>query len=233
MKKRLFLLLVLASIFVMCACKPGIPSGEVSSQPSTEGLLTPIQVIAPFNIYEDDAQATKNVNVTLQNSYKLIRDMDTDDYPYERRYLYMSSGYGYIDIVPEILEADMQGRAMLYTARTNFSGFFKRVSEYLGKETTHSSFVRWRGELEMPADARDTERPEHIWVDILIRADDKIIGFAVLEIVDWVENGKLVEGGYTIEDRYTEYYPLIDGQFQEISEDFVWQRIEQYHKYAE
>jgi hypothetical protein len=35
------------------------------------------------------------------------------------------------------------------------------------------------------------------------------------------------------EKETTLYYPLIDGQFQEISEDFVWQPIAQYHKYAE
>ena len=70
-------------------------------------------------------------------------------------------------------------------------------------------------------------------MDILIKADGKVVGFAVLEIVDWIWNGTHRKNAYAIEDRYTEYYPLIDGQFQEVTEEFAWQRIEQYHRYAE
>lgn len=228
MKKLICILLVLTMMLSINGCKPS-PSGEELYAQATEQPAPLIRIIAPLDI----AQTNSNVILTVRDGYKLIQDMNSDDYPYKRYYDHISGSWWCIDIVPILLEDDLQNRTMSYTAKTNYCGFFKgAANEYLGKETTHDTFVRWLGEHSMPEGEKDTEKPEHIWVDILIKADDKIVGFAVVEIVTMVLDGVTHEYGYMVDDRYTEYYPLIDGQFQEIDEEFVWQRIEQYHIYA-
>ena len=231
MKQLLSLLLVLAAGLGLCACRADM-SGAAPSIP-TEEQPKALQIIAPVDIYEGNAQAAGNVNLTVQEDYKLIQDMDSDDYPYKRHYEYLTSRWWNICITPIVLEDGIKDRTMAYTMKTNFSGFFNNFKEYQGKEISVEKFTNWCGPMDMPVDIQETEQPEHIWVDILIKADDHIVGFAVVEIVDWVRDGQLVEDGYTVADRYTEYYPLVDGQFQEVDEAVVWQRIEQYHKYAD
>lgn len=232
MKRLIAFSLLVSFCITLCACKPDLSDGELSSQP-TEIPGPAIEVLAPVDIYEGNAPEGSNVILTVRDGYKLIQDMNSDDYPYKRYYDHISGSWWCIDIVPILQETDLQNRTMSYTAKTNYCGFFKgAANEYLGKETTHDTFVRWLGEHSMPEGEKDTEKPEHIWVDILIKADDKIVGFAVVEIVTMVLDGVTHEDGYMVDDRYTEYYPLIDGQFQEIDEEFVWQRIEQYHIYA-
>ena len=232
MKRLLSLLLILAVGIGLCACRADMTDANPTTQP-TEEQLKAIQIIAPFDIYQADSQAAGNVQLSVQEGYKLIQDINSDDYPYKRYHDPYSSGWGWIDIVPMLLEADMQNRTMLYTAKTNYSGFYEGVSNYVGSEATDDVSIRWRLKDTLLSGSTSSERPEHIWVDILIQADGNIVGFAVLEIVDWIYNGNKLTDAYTIEDRYTEYYPLIDGQFQEIDEAFVWQRVEQYHQYAE
>ena len=232
MKRLALWILILALAFSLCACKSSTSGSQVSSQP-TETSTPAIEILAPLDIYGGNTPAGSNVNLTVQEGYKLIQDMNSDEYPYKRYFDPYSSRWGWIEIVPMLQEADMQNRTMLYTTKTNYSGFYKGVSEYIGPETTDDEFVRWRLHQTLLSGSDSNERPEHIWVDILIRADGNIVGFAVLELVDWIYNGNKLTDAYTIEDRYTEYYPLINGQFQDIDEDFVWQRIEQYHKFAE
>lgn len=233
MKRVLTYLLIMTLAFTMCACRTDLAGNlaQPETEPSTVTQPQPIQIIAPFDIYEADPQAAGNVQMMIHEGYKLIQDMGTDEYPYCHSYNLHTGAYGFIAIVPILLEADMQNCSMSYKAKTNLSGFFTSSFDYIGKEAAHERYFYWRGENAMPEQIRDTEKPEHIWVDILIKADDHIVGFAVLEIVPW--DMFVSEYSYTIEDRYTEYYTLIGGQFQEVDEDFVWQRIEQYHKYAQ
>ena len=64
-----------------------------------------------------------------------------------------------------------------------------------------------------------------IYVDLVIRADTHIIGYAIFEIVP-------VEGwdglAYTGMLVYSAYYPMVDGQFQAVTEAFVLQEIENF-----
>lgn len=64
-----------------------------------------------------------------------------------------------------------------------------------------------------------------IYVDLIIKADENIIGYAIFAIVP-------VEGwdgnAYTGMLVHSVYYPMVDGQFQAINEAFVWQEIADY-----
>ena len=253
MKRLVCFCILLALLTSLCACKSSINgTQQLASEPSV-GVVVPtqtqepaessepteaptedpfryIQIIAPVDIYEGNAPEDSNIMLTVQEGYKLIQDMNSDDYPYGRYYAPLSSGFGAIEIVPIILEEKFQVKNTSFTARTNFSAFVTLSSGYrvLGQETTHPTYVSWRGD-----EHGNAEKPDHIWIDVLMRAAGKIFGLAVLEIVTMEINGVTYENGYMVADRYTEFYPLVDGKFQEIDEEFVWQRAEQYHKFAE
>lgn len=62
-----------------------------------------------------------------------------------------------------------------------------------------------------------------IYVDLIIKADTHIIGYAIFEIIP------LGDGlAYTGMLVHSVYYPMVNGQFQTITEDFVRQEIESY-----
>ena len=246
MKQLLSLVLLFAIVLGIGGCRASTydaelsaPSGENPSteptepsvEPTTEALPQGIQIIAPLDIYEGDTEAAGDVNLTVQEGYTLIQSVETDDYRYNRYYNINSGAYGVMAIVPIVLEPIIQNCTLTYTAKTNFSGFYSRSPlTYKGKTDESKSGFNWRGSDVGPEEVKAEVRPEHIWVDIIIRANGNIVGFAVLEIVDWPGMG---ENCYMLADGYTECYRLIDSRFQTIDEEFVWQRIEQYHKYAE
>ena len=249
MKKWISIIALLAIVFSLFGCQTSIygpelsdpPTEEPSTNPSTAPTEAPtapptepafqgIQIIAPFDICEN-APEEDNIHLIVQEGYKLIQSVETDEYRYSRYYNLKSGAYGFIEIVPIVLEPIIQSGSLTYTAKTNFSGFYSqsRVT-YIGKTDESKHGFSWRGSNVGPEEVRAEERPEHIWVDIVIRANGNIVGFAVLEIVDWPGMG---EDCYMLVDSYSECYQLVNGRFQTIDEDFVWQRIEQYHQYAE
>ena len=234
MKKTVLWTLVFVLAFSLCACHVHTADLDLGTEP-TEYLPPAMQIIAPVDIYAGNPPENRRIDLTIQEGYKLIQDMDSDDYPYKRHYEYLSNSNFCICIRPMLLESDLENFTMSYTIRTNYSGLFNSNFKYLGKEEVVDKAVLWCGILQVPEVFRDLSKPDHIWVDILIKADDKVVGFAVVEIVDWHTDCYLKDHGgcYTVADRYSEYYPLVDGQLQDIDLKFVLQRIEQYHKFAE
>ena len=242
MKNLLTVILLFAIVLGIWGCRASTyysgvsaPSTEPTepSAPteSTEDPFQYIQIVAPVDIYEGNTPEGSNVLLTVQEDYKLIQDVTSEEYRYNRYYNVHSGAYGFIEIVPIVLEPIIQSGSLTYTAKTNFSGFYSqsRVT-YIGKTDESKHGFSWRGSNVGPEEVKAEERPEHIWVDIVIRANGNIVGFAVLEIVDWPGMG---EDCYMLVDSYSECYQLVNGRFQTIDEDFVWQRIEQYHQYAE
>ena len=242
MKQLLSLVLLFAIVLGIWGCRAStyysgvsVPSTEPTepSVPteSTEDPFQYIQIVAPVDIYEGNTPEGSNVLLTVQEDYKLIQDVTSEEYRYNRYYNVHSGAYGYISIVPIVLEPIIKSCSLQYTARTNFAGFYSaNPLTYIGKTDESQYGFNWRGENVGPEEVRAEERPEHIWIDVLIRANGNIVGFAVLEIVDWPGQGEYC---YMLIDSYTEFYPLINSRFQPIDEEFAWQRIEQYHKYAE
>ena len=207
------------------------PTEPSAPTESTEDPFQYIQIIAPVDIFEGNLPEDSNILLTVQEGYKLIQSVETDEYRYSRYYDIFSGAYGFIDIVPIVLEPIIKNGNLTYTAKTNFSGFYSRSPiTYKGKTDESKYGFEWRGSNTGPEEVKAEERPEHIWVDIVIRANGNIVGIAVLEIVDWPGRG---EDCYMLIDAYSECYHLVNGRFQPIDEDFVWQRIEQYHKFAE
>lgn len=64
------------------------------------------------------------------------------------------------------------------------------------------------------------ERDGGIFADVIIRADDHIIGYAVVRMV------KVPDTVFYAATRLAcEYYPMVDGEFQEITEEYIDQQI--------
>ena len=197
MKNLLTVILLFAIVLGIWGCRASTyysgvsaPSTEPTepSAPteSTEDPFQYIQIVAPVDIYEGNTPEGSNVLLTVQEDYKLIQDVTSEEYRYNRYYNVHSGAYGFIEIVPIVLEPIIQSGSLTYTAKTNFSGFYSqsRVT-YIGKTDESKHVFSWRGSNAGPEEVRAEERPEHIWVDIVIRANGNIVGFAVLEIVDW------------------------------------------------
>lgn len=72
----------------------------------------------------------------------------------------------------------------------------------------------------------DTDRA---FVDIVIRADGHIVGFAVIEICDMDVENRFV---YNTRMLKSISFPQVDGHFQKISEKYVKEQIQLIHDYA-
>lgn len=76
-----------------------------------------------------------------------------------------------------------------------------------------------------------TEKIGHcgrFYVNVLILADDRIVGYGIIDFAFYSIEGVMpsfVTDGFT-----TICFPLIDGKFQDVSEEYVWEQIEEYKR---
>ena len=225
----------LISVFLMLTFFLG--ACRASGGDAAADLAEPkLRITAPFDFLADTPELTADLDMNIVDDYALIIDPHEGTSRHSLYYASHSSGYGYITIFPEIMETDIQNRVLAYETRTNFGGLFSTYKLiYAGKHTAFDSFILWCGDSDVPEEDR-VKRPERCWIDLVVKVDETVVGMVVLEIVDWYAEF-YQEGtapyGMTIEYKYSEYYPLVDGQPQNITEDFAWQRVEAYHQYEE
>lgn len=222
-----FLILTL----LLCACRA---SGDDAAADLAEPKL---RITAPFDFLADTPELTADLDMNIVDKYALIMDINSEEYRYNLFYQIHSGGYRYVTIVPEIVEPELKEKAIAYEVKTNFGGLFTdtKVSAYAGNYLSVDSFFVWRGADGIPSEYR-MERPDRSWIDMVVKEGDAAVGIIVLEIVDWYDLVHM-DGespcGLTVEYKYSEYYPLVDDQPQNITEDFAWQRVEAYHQYEE
>ena len=217
--------------FFLGACRA---SGDDAAADLAEPKL---RITAPFDFLADTPELAADLDMNIVDEYSMIMDLNSEEYRYNLFYQIHSGGYRYVTIVPEIVEPELKEKAIAYEVKTNFGGLFTdtKVSAYAGSYLSVDSFFVWRGADGIPSEYR-MERPDRSWIDMVVKEGDVAVGIIVLEIVDWYEpwyaEGKRPHG-LTVEYKYSEYYPLVDGQPQNITEDFAWQRVEAYHQYEE
>lgn len=144
-------------------------------------------------------------------------------------------------ITPVVSEDDLQDYRITFEVSTEYGllvGNYHNREKYksyadaeMGKRANieNGETLYWEGhELNPDGESRykGIEPGENtIYVELIIKADKHIIGYAIFEIVPvdgWGENA------YTAVLVHSVYYPIVDGQFQTISEEFVRQEIENY-----
>lgn len=177
-----------------------------------------------FSEYPEIAEGT--VIHLLDGKYPTATCESTPPYPMNE-YAYGSETQPHIQIYPHISYGlGVNDGQLTYEYRTNYSGFFDK-DLFLGDECVLDSSAYWKGVFDLPEDAQaNREKPEHIWVDVIIRSRDHIVGFAVFEIVPLED----VNEGYTVNYHYSEVYDFVDGRFQSVPLAFVTARIEACHR---
>lgn len=230
---RLFSLLLIL-ILLLGACRS---AGDINGTASSEPAESKLRITAAFDFLAASPELTTDLDMNIVDDYSLILDLNSAEYRHNLFYQIHSGGYRYVTIVPEIVEKELEEKAITYEVRTNYGGLFtdQKTSAYVGNCVTVDRSVVWRGADGIPAEDR-MERPDRSWIDMVVKESGVAVGVVVLEIVDWYLDD-VAEGkepcGLTIEYKYSEYYPVVNGQMQNITEDFAWQRIEAYHQYEE
>ena len=239
MKKTIFLCFLLIPVLLMSACHfsemPNTdPSSEPKGPPSSEPDPPAIQITAPYDFLASQHELTADLEIHTVEGYALtVKPQDT---PYRIHYAYMSDMYSRITVAPDILEAALAGKEFTYISQTNFGGLFDSEQptsgHYQGQRAECEFGVVWRGPMAISA-IEDKTQPPRCWLDMLVIADDAIVGILVYELVEWTgEYGEEYEP-YTVELCYSECYLTKDGEVQDITEAFALQRIELYHQYEE
>ena len=101
---------------------------------------------------------------------------------------------------------------------TNISVSSYLLATFVGNGNT----AVWRGTSVMDGDALQTG--ETVYVEFIARAGEHIVGFALAQILPSTGNMHLTQ--YTVEILGATAYPLVDGEFQQVTEDDVSQQIQ-------
>ena len=109
-------------------------------------------------------------------------------------------------------------------------------ARYLGDHFTipNNKTIYWRATGHLFDDEKreiqyielDTDR---VFVDVVVRADDHIVGFAVIEICDMGVENRCI---YNTKLMKSVSFPQVDGRFQKISEKYVKEQIRLIHDNA-
>ena len=97
------------------------------------------------------------------------------------------------------------------------------VSSYLPATfVENGNTAVWRGTSVMDGDALQTG--ETVYVEFIARAGEHIVGFALAQVLPSTENMHLTQ--YTVEILGGAVYPLVNGEFQNVTEEYAQQQIE-------
>ena len=238
-----YLLLVLAFVLVLLSACHAVDDGSApsiaGSVPTTVPTSMPtepapivLQIIAPDNSLEDYYVANYIAEMQIEEGYCLLENRSPKGYDYYDPNTLNNYGWS-LQMLPGLLEESLIDMSIHYAARTNYGGFYTGITlkdeYYVGNQATFLKAIQWTGPFSLPATVPGQEKPDRVWLDLVVYAEDSVVGMIVFELVPY--NGK--EHTFTAAYRYSEYYPQVDGQFQEISEESAWQRIDAYHSFAE
>ena len=207
------------------------PDPSVAPNP----VQTTIIVTAPYDISIASPDTYGDTMLCVQDGYQFLEFITEKHEDYNAKYLYYypnSSYYSEILIWAAVTDADIQFMPLTYEARTNYGALYNYTAKYYldryeGQEAQYVHYVNWQQKHSGSEPVRE-EQPDHVWIDVVARANGCIVGFMVLEIIPWPER----PDGFTVRYCYSEGYLMQDGHYQNITEEFVNARIEAYHNYA-
>lgn len=68
------------------------------------------------------------------------------------------------------------------------------------------------------------------YADIIIYADDQIVGYGIIDFVFYNPEGEGLLPSFVTNGFMTVSFPLVDGEYQDVSEEYVWKQIEEYKR---
>lgn len=165
--------------------------------------------------------------------YALI---EGDDFPYVPVWGPFFGWTGALNGIPFaflIEEEDLEGHTITFEISTNCGELHSSAKQdyaLLGKETQihNGDTVHWRGyEVYKEHGGTDEtweqtlERLGGVYVDIIIKADGNIIGFAIFELLCTTPDA----GVFSPQMCASVYYPKVDGEFQAVTDEYVSQQM--------
>lgn len=152
-----------------------------------------------------------------------------------------------IPVLLWIQEPELSEHEITFQLRTNYGELYDRTyvsrdvfhdpnamvvnkDAFLGKQTTlhNKALFYWEGyelldmcEGRTIGDVMDEIGP--VYVEVIIRADEAIIGYAVFEMYSMDDK----EPAFMVRLKANTFYPKVDGQFQNVTEDYVCKAMEE------
>lgn len=198
-------------------------------------------VTAPgiLKAYAYEMKGSDKIDITEMEGMELVDDSIPS---YMAIYCpFMSVARGVV-ITPVVAEESLKDAEITYEVTANYGELYgdfysekytggnkiqaTREEAFLGKQASIKNWetIYWEGKELLGEDS--VALTEKVYVDMIIKADGNIVGYGIFEMDPWVEDGMVV--GLTGHLKHTVFYPLVDGEYQEITADYVGQQIAEY-----
>ena len=137
-----------------------------------------------------------------------------DPYPHQRKWSGRFSG---TNICVKVDESLYPGKTITYRTSTNYGRiiFLYNFGSSPPQPLENKKHYAWSGHLLSEGPDEVLNRDGAIFVDVVIYADESIIGYGIFEI------GGDSEGWLAMMRTEAVLFPMIDGQLQEVPEEYV------------
>ena len=141
-----------------------------------------------------------------------------DPYPHQRKWSGRFSG---TNICVKVDESLYPGKTITYRTSTNYGRiiFLYNFGSSPPQPLENKKHYAWSGHLLSEGPDEVLNRDGAIFVDVVIYADESIIGYGIFEI------GGDSEGWLAMMRTEAVLFPMIDGQLQEVSEEYVAEKL--------
>lgn len=223
-----------------CAIAVAILVTALAFWPAQDGTEKPAIIAMPgiIQAYACEASDPENGIVGIQHGLNIGANatQNTVLYPY----MYSSAGLG---VTLKVEEEALQEHQISFDISCNSGALFIQERLYPSTERYAYDMVDcgqnhtirngetffWRRELPEdclldPEFSLQTmlEEQNGLFLQVIIRADGNIVGFAVFEMICMDQSMEF----YGVTMRESVYYPKVDGQFQPITEEYVQEQIQ-------
>lgn len=215
---------------------PTVTTAPPPTEPENTAIVVVAQTWRPFL---EDATEFGEVNFNEVDAYHLLKcEFEGTNAVYGGL---SSSLYWGIQFAPQLLEQNLRNADVTYDVRVNYGALSHLVEtgnwkdSYTVDDGQHGVYptdqtFSWKGHDLWGMTTDELGLPDvlvqvgGVWVDIVVKVDDNIVGCAVFEIVPYQNFG--------LTARYvcSEYYPQVNGRYQNITEAFVQKRLEACHQ---
>ena len=205
-------------------------TAPLPTEPENRNIVV---ITRSWNPFVEDAPEFGEIEYSQVTGYNLFQNIAQGTY-----LVYSNPGsslyYG-IHFKFDNVEWDLRNAAITYDVRANYGEITRYDNGYIreGKHTicTEDQYIYWQGSdifyMCMHQDLTYEEvlaQVGGVWIDVVVKVDDNIVGCAVFEIIPYQNFG------LTAQYVCSEYYPQINGRYQEITEEFVQKRLEAIHQ---
>ena len=211
------------------------PGQQLGSQP-TQPTQTPtaptetkgkklVQLAGALKMYTDHPE---NLTEEELKQYEIMDSLDSKD-PFWIETVFEQYAFRFIFRLPTDLYGDAKIKIALSTEYGEFivkdaeSG--EKISQGKNAEIELEEKVTWRPECDLQI-LKENIAPGELYLHVTIYADDNVVGFGVIEMA----GNFILDGSFyavTLRRFRTFCYPMVDGAYQTVTEEYIAEQIEQ------